>query len=291
MIEKPQTAAGYSPDFVKHVMGTCLYIATKLGDLLNDIVVVGGLVPTLLIPPESIPDGAASHVGTTDLDIGLSLLLLDEQRYTELSLRFRRAGFENDVNERGNPTRQRWINKEYGFAVTVDFLIPPSREDDVGGQIRNLENDFAAVIVPGLDLAFRDKVLVPLEGITIADEKVRREIWVCGPGAFIILKAIAFRLRGERKDAYDLHFVVRHYGEGLDDILSCLEPLLESRHAQEALIILQDDFCDIDNIGPIRAAEFVGNDRNEEIRADIAGDIRMLVKAWEELQSRKRKKQ
>jgi len=29
---------------------TCLYVTTKLGDLLDDLVVVGGLVPSLIIP-------------------------------------------------------------------------------------------------------------------------------------------------------------------------------------------------------------------------------------------------
>ena len=29
---------------------TCLYVATKLGDLLHDLIVVGGLVPSLLHP-------------------------------------------------------------------------------------------------------------------------------------------------------------------------------------------------------------------------------------------------
>ncbi len=78
--------------------------ASKLGDLLDDIVVVGGLVPSLLIPDESLPAGENVHIGTMDLDIGLSLAILDRDRYEDLTQRLHRSGFEPDENEEGNPT-------------------------------------------------------------------------------------------------------------------------------------------------------------------------------------------
>jgi hypothetical protein len=56
---------------VKLVRRICLYVSTKLGDLLDDLVVVGGLVPSLLIPDESLPAGEDVHIGTMDLDLGL----------------------------------------------------------------------------------------------------------------------------------------------------------------------------------------------------------------------------
>jgi hypothetical protein len=54
MSEKPRTAAEYSPTQALRVRQTCLYVATRLGDLLNDLVVVGGLVPSLLIEQEHL---------------------------------------------------------------------------------------------------------------------------------------------------------------------------------------------------------------------------------------------
>lgn len=126
MPEKPGTAAAYPNEHTRLVRATCLYVATKLGDLMDDPVVVGGLVPSLLIDQEDLAEGAAAHVGTMDLDVGLTIALLDEGRYCTLTERRRRAGFSQDVNDEGNPTRQRW---QLGHAakVTADFLIPPSR--------------------------------------------------------------------------------------------------------------------------------------------------------------------
>jgi hypothetical protein len=97
---------------------------TKLGDLLDDVVVVGGLVPSLFIAQDELPVGGDAHVGTMDLDIGLTLAVLDEGRYRTLTERLRRAGFRADVNEQGNPTRQRW-KIENVEKVTVDLGLLP----------------------------------------------------------------------------------------------------------------------------------------------------------------------
>jgi len=53
----------------------------------------------------------------------------------------------------------------------VDFLIPPSIDTDKGGDLRHIEKDFAAVITPGLRLAFQDKKKVPIKGVTLKGEK------------------------------------------------------------------------------------------------------------------------
>ncbi|MBU1239864.1 hypothetical protein KJ865_09140, partial [Myxococcota bacterium] len=181
MPDKPTTAAGYTSEQVDLVRATCLYVATKLGDIMDELVIIGGLVPSLLISQDDLPEGADAHVGTMDLDVGLTLALLEEGRYKTLTERLRRAGFEQDVNSEGNPTRQRWSIGQLK-KVTVDFLIQPSLLDDQGGRLRHIEHDFAAVIVPGLHLAFMDRERISLEGKTVMGELARRDIWVCGPG-------------------------------------------------------------------------------------------------------------
>src|SRR6185295_11118466 len=103
---------------------------------------------------------------------------------------------------------------------------------------------------PGLHLAFRDNQSVTLAGLTIAGEKARRDIRVCGAGAYIVLKALAFRIRGENKDAYDLFYLLRNYGHGVEDVAAPLRPLLDAASAQKALAILREDFLDPDAVGP-----------------------------------------
>ncbi|GEM_PF-1343156 len=165
MPEKPKRASENKSEQVELVRATCLYVATKLGDLMDDLVVVGGLVPSLLIAHETLPEDTAAHVGTMDLDVGLTLALLDEGRYRKLTERLRDAGFTMDTNDDGNPTRQRWKITNSG-TVAVDFLIQPSLAGDKGGKLRDIEPDFAAIIAPGLKLAFQERIL--------ADRKLAR---------------------------------------------------------------------------------------------------------------------
>jgi hypothetical protein len=274
---KPATAASYSPAAVQLVQATSLYIATKLGDLRDDVVIVGGLVPSLLVPPTDLPTGRSLHVGTMDVDLGLAIAILNDQRYAELCERLRSAGFQADSNEAGRPTNQRWRIDSEGHTVTVDFLIPATLESDRGGALRNLEEGFAAIITPGLELAFEDKRLVTLTGETLRHEHASRDVWVCEAGAFIVLKALAFDGRGENKDAYDLFYVLQNYGSGVIDVFGRLHPLLKSQPCQSAFKILERDFASVDSVGPRRVAEFLGDQEDETIRADAAGAVRSLL--------------
>ncbi len=102
---------------------------------------------------------------------------------------------------------------------------------------------------------------------------------VCGPGAFVVLKALAFHIRGENKDAYDLFYLIRSYGTGVADVAAELRPLLADPSAQDALKHLRDDFQDIDSLGPRRAAAFLFGREDEPTQADVVGFVRALLNA------------
>ena len=195
MPEKPNTAAGYPSDQVARVKATCLYLATKLGDLMPELVVVGGLVPALLINQENLPENVTPHVGTMDLDLGLAFALVGEARYQEVAERLRNAKFTPDKNDEGKTTRQRWRISDP--PVTVDFLIEPENSTEAqAGRLFDLTKYWAAIIAPGLHLAFKNNRKVTLSGKTIVGEIAEREICVCGAGAFVALKALTFHIRG-----------------------------------------------------------------------------------------------
>ena len=206
MTSKPQTMDGYGGGSLALARSTCLYVATKLGDLLDYVVIVGVLVPSLLVDQSALPWNLDEHAGNMDIDLGLSLALLGEERYRELGLRLKDGGFGPDLNRAGNPTSQRWRLRA-PQSTTIDFLIPPSLDGDKGGDLRHMEPDFAAVITPGLHIVFQDRTRVELSGLTPIGEQATRHIWVCGAAALTVLKAIAFRDRGANKDAYDLSYV------------------------------------------------------------------------------------
>ena len=270
MTSKPTTLAGYGDDDLGRVRSACLYVATTLGDMLDDIVVVGGLAPSLLVNQGKPPPGIDAHAGTKDLDLGLALTILEEDRYRELSTRLRDAGLLPDVNAHGNPTNQRW-RVQRTQNITVDFLIAPSLSRDSGGTLRHIQRGFAAVITPGLHLAFTDRLKVQLSGRTTAGEAAVRDIWVCGPGAFLVLKALAFRNRGANKDAYDLTYVLR--GIGIEKTADSLRRLAGDSFVEDALAIIRQDFTSHDGLGPRRVAQFLTTRPDDNIQADVVGDV------------------
>lgn len=273
MRDGPRFATDYQPGSSRLVRQTCLEVATRLGDLHREMCIVGGLVPSLIIDQSLLAEGESEHVGTIDLDLGLSIAVLDDQLYEAISKRLSEGGFHPDTNERGHPTAQRWVS---AHGVTVDFLIPPTRQDDQGGHLRNLDDNFAAFIIPGLELAFRDRVAVTIDDALPSGGRARRDVYVCGPGAFVVLKALAFDGRGKPKDAYDLYYVIRHHSNGPDAIGTTLHGFRDNANAERAVSILRRDFSEADFVGPLRVAEFMGGP-DSDLQADVAGFVRLVI--------------
>ena len=281
MPAKPTTRDGYSSDQLDIVTRACLYVFTKLGDLCDEVAVVGSLVPYLLVDQDDPPTLLGTHSGTMDLDLGLALAILDEQRYQDMSTRLRSAGFSPDVNDNHKKTLQRWVTNS-GPHVTIDFLIPPQAGNGQPGTLFHIENDFAAIITEGLDLAFHDRRSVSLSGYTLSQEQATRNIPVCGPGAFTVLKALAFRNRGENKDAYDLHYVLSGLGPGV--VAQSLASLLPDHRVRRALDIIRDDFTEHDAVGPRRVAQFLPYGLTDDIQADVVGQALALLRELERLE-------
>lgn len=275
MMSKPATSDGYNADQLGHVRRTCLHIATKLGDILDEIVVVGGLVPYLLVDQTNLPPGVKSHVGTMDLDVGLALGILNEQRYQGLSASLRSAGLGPDVNDQGNRTLQRWTTGS-SQPVTVDFLIPHGNELQTGNRICHIETDLAAIITPGLELAFADRCWIELAGPVPSGAWATRDVPVCGPGAFTVLKALAFGNRTENKDAYDLFYVWN--GLGVAAVAKSLAALSPNPNVSRALRIVERDFCSHDRPGPVGVAHFIEGRLDDDIQADVVGQAQALVR-------------
>lgn len=288
--EKPRHRSGYEAEDFEQVRATSLTVAVTLGAYLDEVCIVGGLVPALLIDTTrgaDDDDDNERHPGTNDLDIGLALALLDDERYAEISARLRAEGFEPDTNPNGNQTVQRWRLGD--LKVTVDFLMAPAPDQDAKLRVQNLQPDFGALVTPGLELAFDERVQIELDGPTLTGERARRTVPVCGPAAFVVLKALAFGDRAEPKDAYDLVYVIRHTtgrGPAIADRLGV--------HAQNhpdlvdrALDLLARDFDTPEALGPRRAAQFSVAEASEldDSAADAHGFVADLLRSWTALRT------
>lgn len=207
--------------------------------------------------------------------------MLDDERYAGLAGRLRQEGFAPDRNAQGNVTVQRWSLG--GLKVTIDFLIPPAPNQSPALRVQPLEGDFGAIVTPGLELAFEERVKFHLDGHTLTGERARRAVPVCGAAAFTMLKALAFGDRGERKDAYDLVYVLRGSPGGpsvvAGRIVEHAAPTDRSSNGHSACWPAISPGPD--SIGPRRAAEFdvTGDETPDEAAADANGYVADLLTA------------
>lgn len=257
----------------QRLLRACLTLAVLLGDLIEETVIVGGLVPSLLIDQSSSVSGFEPHAGTKDIDIGLSLALFDDQRYDTIANRLREHGLENDRNDNGQPAHQRWLDP-HGH-VLVEFLIPPS-DNVTAGQIKHLSHEFGAFVVPGLIYAFNDSEHVQLVGLNSRGAEANRIVRICGPASFIILKSLAFRNRAKNKDAYDIVYFLKYFPDS-QLIARLLNQWKQEEIASQALSFLQEDFASPQATGPIAYSRHVSSELSPEIQADAFAVVHTLL--------------
>ena len=174
-----RSSADYSPEDLALVLDACRNVATALGDKVTHAIVIGGLVPSLLI---ETPATGTTHVGTVDLDLGLQLGLTEDD-FRRMPALLDDAGFERAPNR-----TRRWLTR--GSSIPIDLVVAE--------QGRSWTRT--------LPVAFLD-----------VERPTRSPLRVCGPAAYTVLKAGAFRDRRPGKifkDAYDLYYVLANYCSG-----------------------------------------------------------------------------
>lgn len=110
MDSKAWTVQEYKDTSLSRVKSGCLQVFHSLGALQEDLILIGGLAPALLVDQtegKEIQDPSVSHVGTRDVDIGISLGIVEEQTYDRIPERLRQSGFKRDKNKKGNSTNHR----------------------------------------------------------------------------------------------------------------------------------------------------------------------------------------
>jgi hypothetical protein len=231
---------------------------------LDHIVIVGGLVPSLLVDADQRQ--IEPHVGTFDLDLGVEVAV--DNAYERVAAHLREQGFKP---ESANPIR--WSDPAID-SVYVD-LLPVGLDED-----QQIVAELPPTISRPLRLAFKDRICTRLQGNDLHGREIAIDANVCGPGAYVAIKALTFDDRQLNKDAYDLYFVLHYYGSGVQDVADRLRPLLQDTEAKRALRVLSSDFCVDYERGCEAVARFLFPRPDEALQADVAGDVLQLLNAF-----------
>jgi hypothetical protein len=217
-----------------------------LGEYREEIVLVGGWIPELLIPQSQ-----ERHVGSIDVDLALNHKELTEVGYRMIGEILRQHGYVEDIHQ---PFIFR--KKVRGQVVQVDFLA-----GEYGGTGKSRRTQKALDIQPrkarGCDLAFQ----VAPETVTLrghlpdgAADEVRVRIASVVP--FLVMKGMALEDRRKAKDAYDIYFILQNYPGGVDAVVQAFKPHLKLGLVEEGLQNIAGKFATLDHVGSRDAAEF-----------------------------------
>lgn len=232
------------------------------------LAIIGGLAPTLLV--ETTPAGVEQHPGTGDLDLALSLHLLDgetDDYYQSIIEGLQKLGLRPD--KRGNrEIKWRWVGKFRGVHLVVEFLCP---ERNGAGKPQAPQKDSHAELnfgpsdkIAALGLRFGKLVIEDTEmcerRVPTAQGELTYVFPVSGVTSWLCLKSDAITFRAKPKDSFDVAWLVSALGPEVvaSRIANC--NLLNGTYRDEVLgqlaALLDDQFKDVESVGPVSCALF-----------------------------------
>lgn len=264
-----RSAADYPPDAVEAAKSVLVELVHILGEYRDDMIIVGGWVPPLLMP------GSSGHVGSTDVDIALNHLAENDETYARISETLKARGYEQNVEQ---PFIWYRTVGEGGDSVVVeiDFLAA-----EYGGRGKRHRTQRVQDLKPrkarGADLLFDGFVEREVSARLPSGAVDSVVVKVAGVVPYIVMKSAALNTRIEEKDAYDIWFTLSNYPGGTAAIAGEFEGLIDHGLVTEAIDVLEAKYASPDHFGPASVAVFL----------ELAGEEAVLVKrdAYERVQA------
>jgi hypothetical protein len=249
----------YQEANVQACFSVLLEIMTALGELRENIVIVGGNVPALLIPSSQ-----EKHPGTLDIDLALDFQHIKNDTYkTIIEVLASRSYYQK---EGGQPfIFYRDIEDELGDKVTVEVDLLAGEYGGTGkGRRHQRVQDAQARKTRGCDLVFDGAVRVPLAGRLPDGAKNRVDVKVAAVGPFLVMKGMALWARMNEKDAYDIYYCCKNYPGGLPSVVKEIRPLVKNKLVKEGLEKIKAKFATVETTGPIWVVDFLEISDSEE---------------------------
>jgi len=243
------TFRDYSADQVEAARSVLLELVHLLGEYRDDIVVVGGWVPQLILPP-----GHPPHVGSIDVDLALNHRNLREAGYATIQTLLTRRGYEQDPRQPFIYHRTVVVNGN-PIKVEVDFLA--GEYEGTGAKHRTQPvHEGRARKARGCDLAFELFVETDIQGELPEGGRDQARVRVSSAVAFLVMKGMALHDRLKEKDAWDIYFTLTNFPGGLDALAREIRPHLDHGLVQEGLKKIADKFASPEHMGPRFVADF-----------------------------------
>jgi len=258
---------------VQACLSVLLEVMTVLGELRENIVIVGGNVPSLLIP-----SAKEKHPGTLDIDLALDIKHISDDTYKTIVKTLNAGGYYQ--NEQEQPfIFYRDVEDKFGNRITVEIDLLAGEYGGIGKGHRHQKiQDAQARKARGCDLVFDSAIRVNLAGTLPSGAKNEVTVKVPSIGPFLVMKGMALWEQMKEKDAYDIYYCCRNYPGGLTTLVEVIKPLVKNRLAREGLGKIKAKFATVDGIGSTWVVDFLEIAEQEE-RARVQREAFELVNA------------
>lgn len=212
------TRRDYTAEAAEACKAVLIELVHLMGAFRDHMVVVGGWVPTLLLP-----EAAEPHSGTLDIDLALDFRQIPDDLYRTILQTLAARGYQQDPAQPFRFFREVEAPGRAPVVVEVDLLAgeyggtgPDHRPQPV--------QDARARKARGCDLVFADPVHVSLEGELPGGGRDRVRFLVAGIVPWLVMKGMALADRLKEKDAYDIYYGVRFYPGGPTGLATVFRP-------------------------------------------------------------------
>ena len=259
------TRRDYTVEAVEAAKSVLIELTHLLGEYRDNIVLIGGWVPELLIPQEPRP-----HVGSIDIDLALNHMKIREEGYRLIEELLTSRGYYQE------PDKQPFIffrdvpSGDSVIKVQVDLL---SGEYEGTGKAHRTQaiQGMKARKARGCDLAFEMVREIFVEGEIPGGGVDRVTVRIASIVPFLVMKGMALDDRLKEKDAWDIYYCLLAYPGGIDALVEEFRPHLSHGLVREGLGKIATHFASLKSIGPKFVADFEEADDPEE-RARIIRD-------------------
>jgi hypothetical protein len=220
----------YSPFHSGKLRRVLAGIYTALGDVSDNMHLVGGLVPDLLVKNKL--SYLKEYLGTLDIDLAVKFAVSEKSKFRNLYNILRSMGFEKQKTDDGMDVMSHsFIRYESGYKPIVLDLITDDKFKPAADKLKEIAPNVEAVKFRGVYLVFNDFIAIDL-GVSGRKKSVRIKIPNIIP--FLTLKAFAYSDEDNRaaKDAYDIWYTIVNFKDGP---VSVREALLKYKSNKDVL--------------------------------------------------------
>lgn len=264
----------YNDRLVSAARSVMLELVRMLGEYRDEMIIVGGWVPALLLP--SVAEG---HVGSIDIDIALDHRTVREDTYKTIKALLVSRGYVED--EKQPYIFYRTVPVEgQDIVVEVDFLAGEYAGTSKSHRTQPVQ-DIRARKARGCEIAFEMNKELTIEGTLPGGARDSARVRVASVVPFIVMKGMAIADRLKEKDSYDIYYCLKYYPGGIDALIGEFKPHCGNKLVVESLQNISGKFASVDHYGPRAVADFnsvTDREEREQIQRDVFEHVDYFLK-------------